>query len=80
MTEKTDPPTMQLDPTATLQEVMQLAKVEADAARTVQDYLKNRVLVLATQNSQLMAANTVLADQLGTLRERVGLNTGEEPK
>ena len=59
---------VQLDPSATLQEIMALADVRAraaaGAAQMIEDYLKNRVLVLATHNTELMQANETMAARL----------------
>lgn len=61
-----EPRSVSLDPSATLQEIVGLnevkARAQAEAAQKVEDYLRNRVLVLATERSQLMAANQQMAD------------------
>jgi len=64
---KAEDKALQLDPTATLQEIMQLGEVKLGAARSVEDYLRNRVLVLATHNAQLSAANAELTAKVAQL-------------
>lgn len=64
-----------LDPTVTLRELMELnevkARAAAGAARMVEDYLKNRVLVLATQGHGLMTANLDIAGKLGEMEAQM---------
>lgn len=68
-------PSIKLDPVATLEELTRLneikARAAAGAARMVEDYLRERVLVLATGRAELMAANTQMAERFGALSTEI---------
>jgi hypothetical protein len=70
-----EPRVVQLDAATTLQERMALADVKerasAGRAQMIEDYLTNRVLVLATHNTQLMAANEAIAAKVGELEAAI---------
>lgn len=66
-------PTTKLDPATAIREAMQRqlhdVKLRADdgAKRMVEDHLLERVVILGTQNSELLAANETLTKMAGEM-------------
>lgn len=68
---KDDPNIVHLDAATTLRVRMDIAEVKerasAGRAQMIEDYLTNQLLIAATQNTQLKAANEVLTAKVDDL-------------